>query len=85
MSDLSLENALSRRTSRRRIRAFDAVVLALLMLALWQAIGSWTNGVAVSPPLQTFVYLSGLLRTWMFGIMPPRHWKRSCWPSCSRR
>ena len=36
------------------------------MLALWQAIGSWTNGVAVSPPLQTFVYLFGLLRTWMF-------------------
>jgi NitT/TauT family transport system permease protein len=66
MSDLSLENALSERTSRRRVRAFDAVVLALLMLALWQAIGSWTNGVAVSPPLQTFVYLSGLLRTWMF-------------------
>ncbi len=66
MSDLSLENALSRRTSRRRIRAFDAVVMALLMLALWQAIGSWTSGVAVSPPLQTFVYLFGLLRTWMF-------------------
>ena len=36
------------------------------MLALWQAIGSWTQGVAVSPPLQTLVYLFGLLRTWMF-------------------
>jgi NitT/TauT family transport system permease protein len=66
MSDLSLENALSTPTSRRRIRAFDAVVLTLLMLALWQAIGSWTKGVAVSPPLQTFVYLFGLLRTGMF-------------------
>jgi NitT/TauT family transport system permease protein len=66
MSDFPLENALSTPTSRRRIRAFDAVVLTLLMLALWQAIGSWTKGVAVSPPLQTFVYLSGLLRTWMF-------------------
>jgi len=66
MSDLSLENAQSMRTSRRRIRAFDAAVLALLVLALWQAIGSWTKGVAVSPPLQTLVYLFGLLRTGMF-------------------
>ena len=66
MSDLTLEDALSRRTSRGRIRAFDAAVLVLLMLAIWQAIGSWTNGVAVSPPLQTLAYLFGLLRTWMF-------------------
>lgn len=66
MSDVSLENALSTPTPRRRIRAFDAVVLILLMLALWQVIGSWTKGVAVSPPLQTFVYLFGLLRTGMF-------------------
>jgi NitT/TauT family transport system permease protein len=66
MSDILLENALSGHTSRRRIRAFDAVVLAMLILTLWQVIGSWTKGVAVSPPLQTLVYLFGLLRTWMF-------------------
>ena len=49
MSDLALEDAIqSRRSSRRRIRAFDAAVLMLLILALWQAIGSWTRGVAVS-------------------------------------
>jgi NitT/TauT family transport system permease protein len=66
MSDILLENALSGRTSRRRIRALDAVVLAMLILTLWQVIGSWTKGVAVSPPLQTLVYLFGLLRTWMF-------------------
>jgi len=66
MSDLAFENALSGRTSRGRIRAFDAAVLVLLMLAIWQTIGSWTNGVAVSPPLQTLVYLFGLVRTWMF-------------------
>jgi NitT/TauT family transport system permease protein len=66
MSDILLENALSGRTSRRRIRALDAVVLTLLVLTLWQVIGSWTKGVAVSPPLQTLVYLFGLLRTWMF-------------------
>jgi len=66
MSDFVLENAPPSRTSRGRVRAFDAAVLALLILALWQAIGSWTQGVAVSPPLQTLVYLFGLLRTWMF-------------------
>jgi NitT/TauT family transport system permease protein len=33
----------------------------------WQAIGSWTKGVAVSPPLQTLVYLFDLLQTWMLG------------------
>jgi NitT/TauT family transport system permease protein len=68
MSDLSLENALSKATSRGHIRAFDAVVMTLLMLALWQAIGSWTRGVAVSPPLQTLAYLFDLVRTSMFWI-----------------
>ncbi len=65
MSDFSLE-VQSALGSRRRIRAFDAAVLILLMLGLWQAIGSWTSGVAVSPPLQTLTYLFGLIRTWMF-------------------
>ena len=65
MSDFSLdtESALG---SRRRIRAFDAIVLVVAMLAIWQAVGSWTRGVAVSPPLQTLTYLFGLVRTWMF-------------------
>jgi ABC-type nitrate/sulfonate/bicarbonate transport system, permease component len=66
MSDLALEDAQSRRTSRRRIRTFDATVLTLLVLALWQAVGSWTGGIAVSPPLQTLLYLFELMRTWMF-------------------
>ena len=66
MNDVSLEAGLSSRASRRRIRAFDAVVLTLLTMALWQAIGSWTKGVAVSPPLPTLLYLFGLLRTSMF-------------------
>jgi NitT/TauT family transport system permease protein len=66
MSDLLLENTRPRLTSRRRIRAFDTFVVVLSVLAFWQAIGSWTKGVAVSPPLQTLAYLFGLLRTWMF-------------------
>jgi NitT/TauT family transport system permease protein len=65
MSDLLLDDT-SKLTARRHLRAVDAIVLGLLMLALWQAIGSWTHGVAVSPPLQTLVYLVGLLGTSMF-------------------
>jgi NitT/TauT family transport system permease protein len=66
MSDLSLQNTKPRLDPRRRFRAFDAVVLVLVILAFWQAIGSWTEGVAVSPPLQTLVYLFALLHTRMF-------------------
>lgn len=66
MSDLSLENSLPKRSSRGRIRAFDAAVLTVLILALWQAIGSWTQGVAISPPFQTLAYLFDLFRTSMF-------------------
>jgi NitT/TauT family transport system permease protein len=66
MSDVLLEDAQGRPTPRRRVRAFDTFVLFLSVLALWQTIGSWTRGVAVSPPWQTLVYLFGLLRTWMF-------------------
>ena len=65
MSDFSLDTQ-SEFGSRRRIRSYDAIVLILLMLVLWQAIGSWTHGVAVSPPLPTLRYLFDLVRTWMF-------------------
>jgi len=66
MSDLSLDNTAAKFAERSRLRAFDATVLVLVILLLWQAIGSFTQGVAVSPPLQTLLYLLGLLRTWMF-------------------
>ena len=65
MSDLSLQHG-QKPVARRYVRAFDGAVLALAMLALWQGIGSWTQGVAISPPLQTLAYLVGLLRTGMF-------------------
>lgn len=65
MSELSFDNT-PKHAARRHFRAFDAIVLTLLMLALWQTIGSWTQGIAVSPPLQTLTYLAGLLGTSMF-------------------
>ena len=40
MSDLSLQNTQQVLDPRRRFRALDAIVLALVILALWQAIGS---------------------------------------------
>lgn len=66
MSALPLESTQITLPSRRHIRALDAVLLVLLVLALWQAIGSWTKGVALSPPLPTLAYLFDLLRTGMF-------------------
>jgi NitT/TauT family transport system permease protein len=76
MSGLSLENDQPKLTSRRRVRAFDTIVLVLVMLSLWQVVGSWTQGVAVSPPLQTLVYL--------FGIMLWRRCRRFSLRSCCR-
>jgi NitT/TauT family transport system permease protein len=66
MSDLSLEDALARGARARRVRALDAALLTLLMLAIWQAVGFWTKGVAIAPPLQTLAYLFDLFRTAMF-------------------
>jgi NitT/TauT family transport system permease protein len=65
MSELSIDNT-PKLASQRHFRALDGIVVAALMLALWQAIGSWTQGVAVSPPLQTLTYLASLLVTPMF-------------------
>jgi NitT/TauT family transport system permease protein len=65
MSEFSLEVSPSK-SARRRIHAFDATLLTLAILALWQAISIWTKGVAVSPPLQTLAYLFDLFRTPMF-------------------
>ena len=66
MTDLSFENELTKATSRGRVRAFDAVLLTVVILVLWQAVGSWTSGVAVSPPFQTLAYLFDLFGTSMF-------------------
>ena len=66
MSDLSLETAQAGTAARRPIRVLDVLVLIVLMLGLWYVVGIWTHGVAISPPLQTLVYLAGLLRTEMF-------------------
>ncbi|WP_298255800.1 ABC transporter permease subunit [Bradyrhizobium sp.] len=66
MSDLSLETAQAATATRRPARVLDVVVLIAVVLGLWHVIGTWTHGVAIAPPLQTLVYLAGLLHTEMF-------------------
>ena len=66
MSDLALGIPPQRPKPRRGTRAFDALALLLFFLALWQAVGSWTHGIAVSPPWPTVVYLAELMPQAMF-------------------
>ena len=40
--------------------------MTAILLALWQALGSWTGGIAITPPLGTLAYLANLLLTAMF-------------------
>lgn len=49
-----------------RAGRLDGVVLAALALVVWEGLGRWTEGVAITPPLGTFAYLGGLLGTGMF-------------------
>jgi NitT/TauT family transport system permease protein len=44
----------------------DVVVLVAVLLAVWQVVGRWTGGVALTPPMQTVAYLADLVRTAMF-------------------
>jgi NitT/TauT family transport system permease protein len=48
------------------LRLLDPVLLIAILLLVWQAVGSWTQGVAVSAPLATFAYAAELLTTGRF-------------------
>jgi NitT/TauT family transport system permease protein len=50
-------------TIKLRRRSLDLILLTLALLALWQAVGQWTQGIAISPPLETLAYLGDLFRT----------------------
>ena len=47
----------------RRGRAGDALLLAAGLLLLWQAVGSWTEGMAITGPVTTFAYVGRLVIT----------------------
>lgn len=44
------------------MRRLDGLLLACLAIAIWQALGWWTQGVAITPPLPTVAYLAGLVQ-----------------------
>ena len=46
--------------------SLDGLLLIALALAAWQALGWWTRGVAITPPLGSFIYMGTLLQTGMF-------------------
>lgn len=47
----------------RRGRAFDLLALLAILLAGWQGVSLWTQGIAITPPLGTLAYLADLVRT----------------------
>ncbi len=49
--------------ARPRRRPGDALLLAAGLLLLWQAVGSWTGGMAITGPLVTFAYAGRLVLT----------------------
>ncbi len=54
------------RTPGRALRWIDPLIGIAIALLLWQAVGSWTEGVAVTGPLTTFAYTAELLGTARF-------------------
>lgn len=50
----------------RTRRPMDGLLLVAFVLVVWEGLGRWTQGVAITPPLATFVYLAGLVQTAMF-------------------
>lgn len=56
----------ARATSRMRLRRLDPLLLIAAALLFWEAVGEWTQGVAVSGPVVTFAYLGELVLTGRF-------------------
>lgn len=48
------------------MRRLDGLLLAALAVAIWQGLGWWTQGVAITPPLPTVAYLAGLVQVSSF-------------------
>ncbi len=63
---MSVTTSPSKAEPASRLALLDPALLIVIALLLWQAVGSWTQGVAVSPPLATFAYAAELLTTARF-------------------
>jgi NitT/TauT family transport system permease protein len=49
-----------------RARHLDALLLLALAVAVWEGLGAYTRGIAITPPLGTLQYLVGLVQTQLF-------------------
>ena len=49
--------------ARRHAGLIDGALLVAALLLLWQAVGSWTQGIAITGPLTTFAYVGQLAAT----------------------
>ncbi len=47
-------------------RTLDALVVGVVVLAVWEALFAWAGAVAITPPLATFRYAIGLLGSGFF-------------------
>jgi len=47
-------------------RVLDPLLVLAVILALWDAAGRWTQGIALATPWETLLYLADLVRTPMF-------------------
>ena len=54
------------RLTRLRLRHLDPLLLVAAVLLLWEAVATWTHGIAISGPAATFAYAGGLLLTARF-------------------
>ena len=66
MSDQAIHDGLPPVAQRPRWRAVDAALVLAVALGLWQAVGTATHGIAITPPVRTAAYLADLVRTAMF-------------------
>ncbi len=58
--------AVSRNVVRPGGNVLDVVLLLVVVLLVWQAVGRWTGGMAITGPLTTFAYLGQLVVTAAF-------------------
>ena len=69
MSDLSLETAQAATAARRSVRFLDVLVLIVLMLGLWQLIGTYTIPKVTLYPVVLLLFGLGMSAKVAFGVM----------------
>jgi NitT/TauT family transport system permease protein len=66
VSEVAIPRAAVSAAPARRTGTLDGFFILLVAVGLWQFIAVWTQGIAISPPLATFVYVGNLALTASF-------------------